>query len=81
MPKELEGTLSNNERYIEGAGHAEQTIVNAAGTDWKIMSGGTSRNICKGTCQPLLEEHGVQLGGPTFRGNPDKTPYRMFWRS
>ena len=80
MPSGWNGLLNNGETFIQGAGHAEQTIVNALGNDWMITSGGTSRNICSGTCQPLLEGQGLQLGGPAFRGMSDKTPYRMFWR-
>jgi hypothetical protein len=74
------GGLATNEVFKQGPGHAEQTIVNALGTQWKIVEGGTSRNVCIGICQPLLENSGVTLGGPIFRGMADKTPYRMFWR-
>ena len=80
MPSQWNGLLQNGETFIQGPGHAEQTIANALGNDWVITSGGTSRNICIGTCQPLLEGQGLQLGGPVFRGMADKTPYRMFWR-
>jgi len=80
MPSQWNGLLQDGETFIQGPGHAEQTIANALGNDWVITSGGTSRNICIGTCQPLLEGQGLQLGGPVFRGMADKTPYRMFWR-
>lgn len=46
----------------------------------ETSKGGTSRNICKGICKPLLEADGLILGGPTFRGRDDKTSYRQFWR-
>lgn len=46
----------------------------------ETSKGGTSRNICKGICEPLLEADGLILGGPTFRGRDDKTSYRQFWR-
>jgi hypothetical protein len=79
MPQEWVGTLNENEVFIQGEGHAEQTIVNALGDDWQITSGGTSRNICIGTCQPLLEGQDFTLGGPSFPGMSDKTLYCMFW--
>ena len=31
---------------------------------YTIIAGGTSRNICKAICQPLLETDGLTLGGP-----------------
>jgi hypothetical protein len=82
VPK-IEAELRAGEIFKEGVGHAEETIVNALGEEWRIVSGGTSRNVCKSTCSPLLvdEKRQLVLGGPTFRGMPDKTPYRMFWRS
>ena len=80
MPTSLEGALRQGEVFVEGPGHAEQTIVNALDGEWRIIGGGTSRNVCIPICQPLLEGQGLQLGGPIFRGMPDKTPYRMFWR-
>jgi len=79
VPSTWNGALQPNEVYIPGTGHAEQTIVNALGDDWQITSGGTSRNICIGACQPLLEGQDLTLGGPSFPGMSDKTPYRMFW--
>ena len=80
MPGQWNNLLGNGETFIQAPGHAEQTIVNALGNDWVITSGGSSRNVCIPTCQPLLEGQGLQLGGPTFPGMADKTPYRMFWR-
>jgi LysM repeat protein len=80
MPSEWTGNLQGNEQYIQGFGHAEETLVNALGDDWIITSGGTSRNICIGICQAMLEEQGLQLGGPTFPSRPDKSPFRIFWR-
>ena len=73
------GALSSAELFINGAGHAEQTIVNNLNNEWSILAGGTSRNICNATCAPLLNGAGTTLGGPAFRGMPDKTLFRMFW--
>ena len=80
VPKSLKDILRDNEIYIGGKGHAEQTIMNNKGTKYTVVAGGTSRNICKGICKPLLEADGLILGGPTFRGRDDKTSYRQFWR-
>ena len=80
IPKTVQGLLKSDEIYIGGKGHAEETIMNNKGNRYTIIAGGTSRNICKGICQPLLEADGLTLGGPTYRGRNDKTPYRQFWR-
>lgn len=79
-PKSIRNLLADNDIYIGGAGHAEQTIMNNKGNRYTVVAGGTSRNVCKDICQPLLEADGLTLGGPTFRGNSDKTKYRQFWR-
>ena len=81
MPPEWEGQLGPNEQFVEGEGHAEETILNSNETSgFDLTAGGTSRNVCTDTCQPLLEENGFELGGETFRGAADKTPYRTFWK-
>jgi hypothetical protein len=80
MPREWSGALKEGERFVKGPGHAEETIVNALGSEWRIIEGGTSRNVCKGTCAPLLESRGARLFGPAFPGRDDKTPHRMFRR-
>ncbi len=54
--------------------------MNSIGDKYTIMAGGTSRNVCTDICQPLIESAGLILGGPTFRGRRDKTPFRQFWR-
>ena len=54
--------------------------MNNKGDRYTIIAGGTSRNICKATCQPLLETDGLTLGGSIYNGRSDKTPYRQFWR-
>ncbi len=79
-PRSIRNLLADNEIYIGGEGHAEQTIMNNKGTRYSIVAGGTSRNVCRDICQPLLEADGLTLGGPTFRGRNDKTNYRQFWR-
>ncbi|MDE6053435.1 MAG: hypothetical protein K2G55_06695, partial [Lachnospiraceae bacterium] len=80
QPKTVQGLLKSNEIYIGGEGHAEETIMNNKGERYTIIAGGTSRNICKDICQPLLETDGLTLGGSKYRGRKDKTPYRLFWR-
>lgn len=77
----VEGALRRGEIFVEGEGHAEQTIIDALDKldgNWKIIAGGTSRNVCRKTCAPRIANHGLELTGPEFRGMPDKTPYRMF---
>ena len=79
-PKSIRSLLADNEIYIGGKGHAEQTIMNNKGNKYTIVAGGTSRNVCKDICQPLLENDGLILGGPEFRGKNDKTRFRQFGR-
>lgn len=42
--------------------------MNNKGDRYTFIAGGTSRNICKATCQPLLETDGLTLGGPIYNG-------------
>jgi RHS repeat-associated protein len=83
MPSSWEGLLNPNETFVEGSGHAEETILRNLGSDWTPLAGGTSRNVCSVVCSPLIEGSGGQLGGPEFPWNPGsglpKTPFRMFW--
>jgi RHS repeat-associated protein len=80
MPPEWQGQLNPNEQFVRGSGHAEETILNSPETQgWDLTEGGTSRNVCSGTCEPLLQGRGLDVGGPEFPGNSDKTPNRMFW--
>jgi hypothetical protein len=80
MPAEWEGMLRPGEVFVEGSGHAEQTIVKSLGDDWEIVQGGASRNVCRdGGCSAALEAEGVTLEGHTFRGMADKTRFRMFY--
>jgi hypothetical protein len=80
MPKEFIGKLLPGEEFIGEVGQAEQTILQNLGPDWIAIDGDTSRNVCNGVCQPLVEGSGMKLGGPQFRGTSNKTPFRMFWR-
>ncbi|HOV28243.1 MAG TPA: hypothetical protein PK566_18050 [Pseudobacteroides sp.] len=77
---EFEGKLKENEVYIGGEGHAEQTIIENIGDRYTLIEGGSSRNVCKPICKPLIESKGMELGGPEFRGKEDKTKYRLFWK-
>jgi len=81
IPAQWKGFIGEDEYFIQGAGHAEQTIVNNLGSDWEIIAGGTSRNVCIEKCEPALKGAGVTLGGPSYRGWSDKTPYRAFWKN
>jgi hypothetical protein len=72
--------LKKNEVYIGGEGHAEQTIIENIGDKYTLIEGGSSRNVCKAICKPLIESKGMKLGGPEFRGKEDKTKYRLFWK-
>lgn len=77
---DFSGVLRENERYIGGPEHAEQTIFTSDPSRYTFLAGGASRNVCSYLCAPLVEKTGMQLGGPQFRGMSDKTKYRMFWR-
>ena len=69
------------EEFVKGEGHAEDTIFKHLDEDkytWRVIAGGTSRNVCRKTCAPCVAEHKLELTGPEFRGRADKTPYRMF---
>ena len=77
---EFEGKLKENEIYVGGEGHAEQTIIENSGDRYTFIEGGSSRNVCKGICQPLIESKDMKLGGPEFKGRDDKTKYRQFWK-
>ncbi|MFF9243971.1 DNRLRE domain-containing protein [Streptomyces sp. NPDC014776] len=60
--------------------HAEEAVFNwvKKNPDYEVVYGGTSRNVCKGVCAPLVQKT-LNLGGKTFRGASDKTRFRMFW--
>ncbi len=77
---EFEGKLKENEIYVGGEGHAEQTIIENSGDRYTFIEGGSSRNVCKGICQPLIEGKDMKLGGPEFKGRDDKSKYRQFWK-
>ena len=69
------------EEFVKGKGHAEETILRHLDEDkytWRVIAGGTSRNVCRETCAPRVTGHGLELTGREFRGRADKTPYRMF---
>jgi RHS repeat-associated protein len=72
--------LRAGEEFVEGIGHAEETILGAIGKDWIILGGGASRNVCLFSCAWQLGKTGLGVGGPVFRGASDKTGLRLFWR-
>jgi hypothetical protein len=79
MPREFANILHPGEMFVEGVGHAEETILNNAGRNWVLLEGGASRNVCFG-CYSRLQRAMMELGGPTFRpGAFDRTVFRMFW--
>lgn len=83
VPTTWAGLLKSGEQFVPGAGHAEETILNYLGREWKPIAGGTSRNVCETVCAPLIQDSNGTLGGPPFPWNPasglPKTDYRMFW--
>ena len=72
------GVLNAGEDFVQGSGHAEETIVNGLKPNEVIAFGGTNRNICRDTCLPRLNSPGMQFGGD-LNGLDDKTPYSHFW--
>jgi RHS repeat-associated protein len=74
-------TLGPGEKFVQGAGHAEETILNNLGADEVVGFGGTSRNICRDTCYRMLNGNGMRFGGAGyFGGLADKTPFSYFWQ-
>ncbi len=61
-------------------GHAEETIMKNKGSRYTIIEGGTSRNICKDICEPLITNDGLTIGGTEFAYRGNKTKFREFWR-
>ncbi|MCX4755205.1 SpvB/TcaC N-terminal domain-containing protein [Kitasatospora purpeofusca] len=60
--------------------HAEEGPFRwAAAHNHQVIYGGTSRNVCKHVCKPMVEGAGLKLGGKVFRGAKDKTPHRTFY--
>ncbi|CAL9644661.1 hypothetical protein SUDANB15_06419 [Streptomyces sp. enrichment culture] len=61
--------------------HAEEAVFSwlKKNPDYEILYGGTSKNVCKDICAPLVEQS-LHLGGETFKGESDKTDFRTFWR-
>ncbi|TGA90940.1 RHS repeat-associated core domain-containing protein, partial [Streptomyces sp. MZ04] len=86
-PGAADDALKKGEVFIPGKGHAEQTVMNNLGDDWKIVQGGTNRNVCvthpTGQCAPNLGKIGITVDGPKFPWRPGpnsiKTDYRTFW--
>lgn len=50
------------------------------GSRYTIIEGGTSRNICKDICEPLITNDGLTIGGTEFAYRGNKTKFREFWR-
>ncbi|RZB19448.1 DNRLRE domain-containing protein [Streptomyces sp. F001] len=89
-----QNVLKNGEEFIQGQPvpgrltakgkqayeHAEEAVFNWVKKDpnLEVVYGGTSRNVCKGVCAPLVQQT-MNLGGKVFRGRGDKTQFRMFW--
>src|SRR5262249_40137777 len=46
-PTTFAGQLNPGEQFVEGAGHAEQTILTGLGRFWRPLAGGASRNVCE----------------------------------
>ncbi|GIF36640.1 hypothetical protein Axi01nite_09510 [Actinoplanes xinjiangensis] len=59
--------------------HAEEAVFNwAKKNGYEVVYGGTSRNVCRSVCAPLVEQE-MTLDGKPFRGRADKTKFRTFW--
>lgn len=72
--------LRTGEEFVQGPGHAEYTIVSTLGQHEVIGFGGTSRNICWDVCYNHLDSDSLIFGGAGYRGgNPDKSPFSLFW--
>jgi hypothetical protein len=56
MPRQWIGNLAKNEFFIRGGGHSEETLVAALGEEWRIVAGGTPRNVCKDVCAGSLSD-------------------------
>ncbi|MEV7601658.1 polymorphic toxin-type HINT domain-containing protein [Kitasatospora sp. NPDC089797] len=73
-------TLRPGEEFVQGRGHAEETILNGLGPNEIVGFGGTSRNICWDICYGRLDSKGLMFGGAGYRGgNADKSPFSLFW--
>ncbi|WP_245930114.1 Hint domain-containing protein [Allonocardiopsis opalescens] len=74
--------------------HAEQNLVDHLGSDYQIVSGGTSNNMCTGTevdtspegggCRGVIGDdtgvggQGMQVGGE-YRGRTYQSGLRLYW--
>ena len=63
---------------VDGLGELARVDGRKDKYTWRVIAGGTSRNVCRETCAPCVTGHGLELTGREFRGRADKTPYRMF---
>ncbi|MEU9130709.1 polymorphic toxin-type HINT domain-containing protein [Kitasatospora sp. NPDC048540] len=73
-------TLRPGEEFVQGRGHAEETILDNLGPNEIVGYGGTSRNICWDICYGRLDSKGLVFGGAGYRGgNADKSPFSLFW--
>jgi RHS repeat-associated protein len=88
-----ENVLQDDEMFVQGElvpgrltdkgnpayEHAEEAIFRwAKANGYEVVFGGTSRNVCKAFCAPLIEKT-LTLAGKPFRGLGDKTRFRTFW--
>jgi RHS repeat-associated protein len=80
QPKQFEGQLKAGEEFIAGHGHGTQKIIDKRGQYFDLYEGGTTRNHCIDICEPRITGQGHVLGGPEFKGAPNKTKYRQHWR-
>jgi len=75
-----EGGTVGKEEFIAGHGHGTQKIIDKRGQYFDLYEGGTTRNHCIDICEPRITGQGHVLGGPEFKGAPNKTKYRQHWR-
>jgi hypothetical protein len=82
LPKELVGKLPAGVRFIKGGAHAEETLVNSLGNEWRIIEGAATRNVCLylGACAWKLGQQGLTIGAPAFKGGKLAIQHRLFWK-
>ncbi|MEU3788164.1 hypothetical protein, partial [Streptomyces sp900129855] len=81
LPFEWKGGIAplRGERYIAGQGHAEATIMNKLGSDWKIVGMASSTRMCP-VCLTQATDMGLRpssIGMGTGVSSTNNTPYRV----
>jgi hypothetical protein len=72
-------TLRDGEEFIQGAGHAEESIINNLAANEHIIFGAATTNFCNEHCLPLIDVRGMNIMGG--HGTRKYSPFRYFWLS